>query len=200
MLLRKLNPCRVIGSRRLSSLRLCVVLGLALAACTSQAPTGSDNAARAALETTKTEECSYVGIMACKATSLLSGNGTTDRQSVCFVSQSSSGSRTETCGSVESKAVAGNVSVRLGWSDNSNNETGFVIERCDQLELGSVGEKKKPACNGGWKTLGRVNANVTTYIDNSAAAKHTYLYRVKAVNDAGTSSYTDEALITAPAK
>jgi hypothetical protein len=200
----RINPCRFAGSRWL----MCVVLGFGLSACATQTPPGSGAAARAALETTKTEDCSIVGIMACKATSLLSGNTAADRQSTCFVSQSSSGGRTETCGSVESKAPtsgaerSGNsfVAVRLGWSDNSSNENGFVIERCDQIGFKGEGDKKIAACNSGWTIVGSVGANVTSYIDNSAVANHTYLYRVKAVNRAGDSGYTTEGVITTGAK
>lgn len=201
---RNMNPCGFNGNRWL----MCIVLGFGLSACTTQAPTGSGAAARAALEMTKTEDCSIVGIMACKATSLLSGNTAADRQSTCFVSQSSSGGRTETCGSVESKAPTSSVersgssfvSVRLAWSDNSSNENGFIIERCDQIGFKGEGDKKIAACNGGWTSVGSVGANVTSYVDNSAVANHTYLYRVKAINNAGNSGYTNEGLITAPAK
>jgi len=201
---RNINPCGFDGSRWL----MCVVLGFGLSACATQAPTGSGAAARAALETTKTEDCSTVGIMACKAASLLSGNTAPGRRSTCFVSQSSSGGRTETCGLVESKAPTSGaersgdsfVSVRLGWSDNSSNENGFVIERCDQIGFKDDGGKKIAACNGAWTTVGSVSANITSYVDNSAVANHTYLYRVKAINNTGDSGYTEEGMITAPAK
>ncbi|MGH7782491.1 MAG: fibronectin type III domain-containing protein, partial [Candidatus Binatia bacterium] len=92
------------------------------------------------------------------------------------------------------------VSVRLGWSDNSNNENGFVIERCDQIVFQGEGVKKIAACSSGWTIVGRVGANVTSYVDNSALAKHTYLYRIKAVNQAGDSGYTTESVITTGAK
>ena len=166
---RYMNPCGFDGSRWL----MCIVLGFGLSACATQAPPGSGAAARAALEITKTEDCSIVGIMACKATSLLSGNTAADRQSTCFVSQSSSGSdgslrfgckKAPTSG-VE-RSGSSFVSVRLAWSDNSSNENGFVIERCDQINFKDEGGKKIAACNGGWTSVGSVGANVTSYVDN----------------------------------
>jgi titin len=86
--------------------------------------------------------------------------------------------------------------VRLSWQDNSNDESGFVIERCDQ----TVQKNDRTLCNGTWSQVGSVGANVAQYVDTTVAPHQTYIYRIKAVNSAGSSGYTAEAAITAPAK
>jgi hypothetical protein len=45
-----------------------------------------------------------------------------------------------------------------------------------------------------------VGANITRYVDNTALPNHTYLYRVKATNDFGSSEHTNEASITTRSK
>lgn len=131
-----------------------------------------------------------------------------DAAAACFVTRNVAGARVESCGSPATPASkiaakrAGEsfVSVRLSWSDNSKDEKGFVIERCDQTDVKEDRGKKTASCNGGWTLVATVAANVTRYVDKSAVPNRTYLYRVKAINDLGGSDYTNEALITAPAK
>ena len=83
--------------------------------------------------------------------------------------------------------------VDLAWTDNSNNETGFRIERCTGSTL---------ACAGGpFGTVGTVGANVTTFSDTTVAPSTTYTYRVWSFNGAGdspTSSNLAEATTPAP--
>jgi hypothetical protein len=69
--------------------------------------------------------------------------------------------------------------IDLIWTDNSNNETGFKIER--RTETGSYIE------------VATVSANVTTYIDTGLSESTTYYYRIKAFNGAGSSDYSNEA-------
>lgn len=76
--------------------------------------------------------------------------------------------------------------VDLTWTDNSDNETGFRIERCE----GS-------ACSG-FAQIGTTAADVATYVDLTVAGGKTYRYRVRAVNTAGTSSYSNIASVTTP--
>ena len=59
--------------------------------------------------------------------------------------------------------------VVLIWTDNSNNEVGFQIERA--LAVG-----------GPWELVGTVGTNVTSFTDNGLAAATTYFYRVSAFN------------------
>jgi parallel beta-helix repeat protein len=74
--------------------------------------------------------------------------------------------------------TTGSGSLVLNWSDNSNNETGFVVERStDGVNFSPV------------VTLG---AGATTYTDNTGLSPDTeYTYRVKAVNGSNSSSYSD---------
>jgi titin len=107
------------------------------------------------------------------------------------------------CGSVESNAatitvggpavpspptnvVATAVSssqIDLAWQDNSNDETGFKIER-------------KTGASGTWAEIGTVGINVQSYQDKALAAGTTYYYRARAYNLAGNSPYSNEASAT----
>jgi hypothetical protein len=203
---------RRIERRRRASLSRAVVVGLALSACSSQ--TQNQQAVSAAVPTgvQPSEECSMLGIMACRAMSMLSGDAAVERRATCTAYRTTSGTRVETCGSVkatvpktvEAKApttkpqVTGLGSNRLSWSDNSNNENDFVIERCDRVNLTEKDNKMTASCAGGWRLVGTVATNVTQYVDNTAIVGQTYLYRVKATNKNGSSGYSNEAMIKTP--
>ena len=76
--------------------------------------------------------------------------------------------------------------VSLTWADNSNNETGFSIQR---------------ATNAGFTkglSIIPVGANVTTYSDTALLAKKKYYYRVLAFNAIGNSAYSNTAKVTTP--
>jgi hypothetical protein len=75
-------------------------------------------------------------------------------------------------------AVSGN-SINIGWSDNSTNETGFVVERSE--------------AGGGFSELATVGVNITTYSDASAVAGIEYTYRVKANGSTVNSEYSNTA-------
>lgn len=149
-----------------------------------------------------------LGHLACTAMSRLSGGPTLNRQATCIVFRAPSGTVVEKCGSVEIKPhttegeprIASSDSVQLAWSDNSNNEKSFVIERCDQVSIAVQGQKKIASCTDGWKPIATVGANITRYVDNSALPNQTYLYRVKATNDFGSSGHSNEMWITTPSK
>jgi hypothetical protein len=150
------------------------------------------------------EHCSTLGVMACKTMALLSS----DSVPTCSVFTGGDGRRTEVCGYVPAQAkpaepapaAASVYPVHVSWADNSANESNFIIERCDQVSLASKGEKTAGSCIGGWRSIATVGANTTTYVDNTAAANHTYLYRIKAINSAGSSGYTQETAIRTPAR
>jgi hypothetical protein len=140
--------------------------------------------------------------MACRAVTLLSGEGV--GASTCSAYRAGDGRRVESCGSEPNTATAAQAAtrsnvypVRLSWSDNSNDESEFVIERCDRLTR-PEGQGQTLSCAGEWKSVGTVGANVTSYVDNTALLNQTYLYRVKATNAAGSSNYTSEVRITTP--
>jgi hypothetical protein len=171
----------------------------ALIACSTQ-PQG----APASQYVERPEQCSTLGVMACKAMALLSS----DAVPTCGVSTGRDGRRTETCGSVPAHAKPAEpppaapkaYPVHVSWSDNSDNESNFVIERCDQVRVAPTGEKTAGSCIGSWRTIATVGANTTSYVDNTAAANHTYLYRIKATNSKGSSGHTEETAITTPAR
>ncbi|MBN1676019.1 MAG: CotH kinase family protein, partial [Kiritimatiellae bacterium] len=75
-------------------------------------------------------------------------------------------------------AAAQSVSeIRLTWTDNSSNETGFKIER-------------SPNGSSSWSQIATPTANATTYTDSGLAAAATFYYRVRAYNGAGNSPYS----------
>lgn len=72
-------------------------------------------------------------------------------------------------------------SIEISWSDRSENETGFDIER---------------SANGSLFTkIATVNADVTEYLDEDAALTLAtrYWYRIRAINGNGTSFYSNIA-------
>lgn len=77
--------------------------------------------------------------------------------------------------------------INLTWTDNSDDETSFRIER-------RIGE-------GSWTSIATPAANATSYNNTGLTASTTYEYRVYAVNAAGdsTASGTDSATTDAEA-
>jgi regulation of enolase protein 1 (concanavalin A-like superfamily) len=78
--------------------------------------------------------------------------------------------------------------INLSWTDNANNETGFVVER---------------SLNGvdGWTTAGTPAANAVSFSDSSGLSASTkYFYRVRATNGvgpSGDSNITDATTLAA---
>ncbi len=70
--------------------------------------------------------------------------------------------------------------INLSWTDNSNNETGFTIQR-------------KTGSGGTYGQIATVGANVTTFNNTGLAAGTTYYYQVDANNAYGTSAWSNEA-------
>src|SRR5262249_45393237 len=82
-------------------------------------------------------------------------------------------------------AIAVNLNrVDLTWTDNSSNEQGFRIER--SLDAQTFTE------------IATVNADVTSYTDNTVAAGTLYFYRVFAFNLFGNSDPSNIADVTPP--
>jgi FtsP/CotA-like multicopper oxidase with cupredoxin domain len=69
--------------------------------------------------------------------------------------------------------------IRLTWTDNATDETGFTIQRATNAAF----------------TTGVANiavaANATTYLDGGRSATATYYYRILAVNGAGNSAWSN---------
>jgi photosystem II stability/assembly factor-like uncharacterized protein len=73
--------------------------------------------------------------------------------------------------------------VKLSWTDKADNESGFILERNTDKEVG-------------YKLIDTLKANVTNYIDSTVSLATTYIYRLKAFTQFATSEYTAEASVT----
>lgn len=69
--------------------------------------------------------------------------------------------------------------INLQWNDNSNNETGFRIDR-----------KKS---TGPWVEIATVGSNIKTYQEQNVDVETQYTYRVAAYNASTESEYSNEA-------
>ncbi len=69
-------------------------------------------------------------------------------------------------------------SIAIAWTDNSNNETGFKIER------------RTPTSS--FTQIAIVEQNITTFTNSGLNSNTTYTYRVRAYNSAGDSAYSNE--------
>jgi hypothetical protein len=74
-------------------------------------------------------------------------------------------------------------SISISWTDASNNEAGFRIERA-------------ASSSGPFTELAIVGAGLATYANTGLAASTTYHYRVGAYNSAGSSAYSNTANAT----
>ncbi|MFA5794913.1 MAG: fibronectin type III domain-containing protein [Candidatus Brocadiia bacterium] len=73
--------------------------------------------------------------------------------------------------------------INVRWTDNSDNESGFKIER-------------KTWGNGVWGQISSVGPNVNSFADTGLSDSIAYFYRVRSYNAAGNSNYTNEACAT----
>jgi hypothetical protein len=71
--------------------------------------------------------------------------------------------------------------INLTWSDNSNNEEGFKIERCQGQNCTDFAE------------ISQDRRNATAFSSIGLSRKTRYSYRVRAFNAAGSSSYSNIA-------
>jgi hypothetical protein len=78
-------------------------------------------------------------------------------------------------------------SIQLAWTDQSDNETAFVLERATN-----------PTFTAGFQSS-TLAANTTSHTDTGLLASTTYYYRVRATNAAGSSAYSNVASATTPA-
>jgi dipeptidyl aminopeptidase/acylaminoacyl peptidase len=69
--------------------------------------------------------------------------------------------------------------IQIVWTDNSNNEDGFIIESCAQR-----------GCNN-FIEVGRVFPDIRHFVHGNLFSNTQYYYRVRAFNVGGTSTYTD---------
>jgi len=73
--------------------------------------------------------------------------------------------------------------VTLTWVDKSDNEEGFRLER---------------RTSGQFSVIADLDANVTTYTDSTLSGDTTYVFRVFAYNDYGSSEPSNEVVWTTP--
>ncbi len=79
--------------------------------------------------------------------------------------------------SLESLSILSDNAVNLIWKDNSDNESGFQIERADE--------------NSGYIVIYTTSTDDTTWTDSLANPGITYYYRIRAFNDYGYSGYSN---------
>ncbi len=72
-----------------------------------------------------------------------------------------------------------NLNIKLTWTDNANNENGFLIERSTNLTS--------------WSQIGTTSANITTYTASGLKSGVKYYFRVRAYNNTGNSNYSNIA-------
>jgi fibronectin type 3 domain-containing protein len=72
----------------------------------------------------------------------------------------------------------------LTWSDNAENETAYIVERCDGS--GCVG----------FAVIDSIAADLSAFSDNTVGIDTVYRYRVRASNAVGPSAYTAEVEVS----
>ncbi|GAB4008496.1 hypothetical protein GCM10028808_14760 [Spirosoma migulaei] len=76
--------------------------------------------------------------------------------------------------------------INLQWADLSDNESNFQIERAS-------------SATAPFSKIADVGANTTTFSDQNLSASTQYCYRIRAVNSAGASGYSDSQCATTQA-
>lgn len=76
--------------------------------------------------------------------------------------------------------------VRLNWTDNSSNETGFKVEICTGASCTNFSQ------------IGTAGANATTINVTGLSRSTTYRFRIRASNASGDSAYSNIASATTP--
>lgn len=79
-------------------------------------------------------------------------------------------------------ATAAKRAVTLAWSDNSSDETQFLIER-------------SLSATDGFVEIATFGANATRYVDSTVIKKTTYFYRVRAASGPARSAYSNVASV-----
>jgi hypothetical protein len=81
--------------------------------------------------------------------------------------------------------AASGTQINLSWTDNSNNESGFVVQRAN-------------APTGPFVQIGVTGMGIATYMDTALNPNTTYYYEVYATNTAGNSAITNVAYALTP--
>jgi hypothetical protein len=91
--------------------------------------------------------------------------------------QAGGGSGVPTAPNGLTATVSAKTKITLTWADNSNNETGFRIERSTD--------------GTNFTEIGTVGANATSATNSGLTRRTTYYYRIRAYNASGNSSYSN---------
>ncbi len=75
--------------------------------------------------------------------------------------------------------------IHLFWTDNTPDETGYVVQRAEGI-FGT-----------GWQDYATLPANTTFFVDPTVIPGQSYWYRIRAFNNSGNSSYSNESYSTA---
>ena len=78
--------------------------------------------------------------------------------------------------------------ITVTWVDQSIDETGFELERA-MIFNGS---------QSGFTAIADINSNINSYTDESVQSERTYIYRVRAFNNGGSSAFSAEGQGTTP--
>ncbi len=79
-------------------------------------------------------------------------------------------------------ALSAGKGVSLSWLDRSTNESGFKIER-------------RTTSTSSWQIMATADPNTTKFTDATTARRTTYTYRVRAINVAGSSAYSNTVTV-----
>lgn len=85
--------------------------------------------------------------------------------------------------SIAVASVAYGAQLTLEWTDNSDGQAAFSVER-------------RTGTTGIYEEITQLTAGVTNYVDSSVVGGATYCYRVRAFDEAGYSDYSNEACQT----
>jgi type II secretory pathway pseudopilin PulG len=77
-------------------------------------------------------------------------------------------------------------SISVSWTDNSSDETGFIIQRAGNSDFSSG------------LTSFSADVDATSYTDSSCSVENTYYYRICAVGEVDNSAYTSGVSATIP--
>ncbi len=80
--------------------------------------------------------------------------------------------------------------INLTWTDNSNNEDGFEVERCQGTAAFCA------ANSGAWAQIAQTGSNIDYYGDTGLPAGTTFSYRVRAFNVTASSGYSNVSTAT----
>jgi len=77
----------------------------------------------------------------------------------------------------------GSPDVKLAWTNNASDATGFKIERCQSRDCST------------FEQIGTVTGSETSYEDRALASATSYSYRIRAYNSTSDSGYTNTATV-----